>query len=174
MDNYFDFFGLEITFGIDKATLKKQYFANTKAYHPDRYINASPQEQLAVLQKSTLNNTAYKTLKDDQKRLAYILTYFGKLGEGTSPQIPQQFLMEMMDINEEVMELRMDYDRDKYNQIKEEAEKIIAALQDNAKEILDSDEPISAEDPRLDQALAYYLKSKYIRRLQENLDKIES
>ncbi len=174
MDNYFDFFGLEITFSIDKASLKKQYFVNTKAYHPDRYINASPKEQLAVLQKSTLNNTAYKTLKDDQKRLAYILTYFGKLGEGTTPEIPQSFLMEMMDINEEVMELQMDYDGAKHHQIQEEANKIISELDDEAKIILSSEDPIESGDPRLDEALAYYLKSKYIRRLQENLDKIES
>src|SRR5438128_1152505 len=105
MINFFEFYNIPESFHIDEAKLKKQFYDLSKQYHPDFYANESEERQQEILELSTINNTAYKTLADPNKRLAYILKQHDLLNEGAKPQLPGDFLMEMMDINERLMEV---------------------------------------------------------------------
>ena len=75
---------------------------------------------MEILELSTLNNEAYKTLSDFDKRMKYILEIKAVLDEEGKNQIPQDFLMEMMDINEQLMELEFDFDPNIYRKVKSE------------------------------------------------------
>ena len=68
MVNYFQLFGLETQFTIDLAKLSTLYQTLQKKVHPDRFANASSQDQLLAVKKSTLINDAYQTLKNPLKR----------------------------------------------------------------------------------------------------------
>ncbi|RYF47962.1 MAG: Fe-S protein assembly co-chaperone HscB [Cytophagaceae bacterium] len=80
--NYFELYELPITFNPDQSQVKKQFYALSKKYHPDFYINEPAEKQQEVLELSTQNNKAYNVLKDPQKRLQYILELNNLLPEG--------------------------------------------------------------------------------------------
>ncbi len=56
---YFEFYKIPLSFKVDKAALKRQFYALSKQYHPDFYTLASEEKQAEILELSTLNNKAY-------------------------------------------------------------------------------------------------------------------
>jgi molecular chaperone HscB len=102
--NYFEFYELPISFDLDTSFLKRQFYAMSKKYHPDFFINESEARQEEVLELSTLNNKAYQVLSDPDRRLAYILELFDLLKDGDKYQLDPAFLMEMMEMNEALMD----------------------------------------------------------------------
>lgn len=106
--NYFEIFGLEESAEIDKLTLDKAYFALQKQYHPD--ISPTQAEYSAIL------NNAYSILKDDYKRFGYILTQKGFDLENRSHTFTPDFLMEMLDLGEEIEKLSPN-DKEKLKQL---------------------------------------------------------
>src|ERR1700744_5327861 len=105
MINYFEFYGIPESFAPDEALLKKKFYQLSKEYHPDFYANEADEKQQEILELSTLNNKAFQALSDQYKRLEYILRTHNLLEEGAKPQLPADFLMEMMEINERLMEI---------------------------------------------------------------------
>lgn len=99
--DYYSFYGLPIHLNIDESVLKKKFFELSRLYHPDLFANATPAEQDKALQISTLNTLAYKVLSDRNSRLEHV---FDLHQIERSETLPQDFLMEMMDLNEEVEE----------------------------------------------------------------------
>ena len=89
--DYFELYGLPVTFNPDPAIIKQKFYALSKEFHPDFYINESPEKQEEVLQLSTLNNKAYQVLSDPQKRLHYILDIKGLIKEGENYVLPRLF-----------------------------------------------------------------------------------
>src|SRR5688572_20791833 len=62
--DYFAFFGLPRKLNLDTATLEREFYKLSRRLHPDVYARADEQEQEWSLQKSSLLNDAYRTLKD--------------------------------------------------------------------------------------------------------------
>ncbi len=170
MKNYFEFYEIPIEFKVDKKALKHKFYALSKKYHPDFHTDKSVEEQSMILALSTLNNEAYQVLKDFDLRMKYILQLKNMLDEGKD-KLPQSFLMEMMDINEALMELQFDPNPEKLNeaqnninQLKESFYLPISALIDNYQDDQDNEE-------ELELIKNYFLKHRYILRIQNNLDK---
>jgi molecular chaperone HscB len=108
--NYFELYELPVSFGVDASVLKKKFYELSKRYHPDFYVNESDEQQQDILVLSTQINKAYQVLSDSQKRVEYILTLHRLMADGDKYQLPQNFLMEMMDVNEALMELELNPD----------------------------------------------------------------
>jgi len=169
--NYFEFFELPISFLLDEAALKRTFYANSKKYHPDFYTLASEEEQARILELSTLNNEAYKTLGDFDKRMKYILDLKAVLEEEGKNKIPQDFLMEMMDINEQLMELEFDFDAEVHQKVKAALHEQETSLYQTIKTIIENYQDGIASEADLKTIKDYYLKKRYLLRIQENLDK---
>ena len=75
--NYFEFYNIPVSFKVDNAALKAIFYSNSKKYHPDFFTLENDEKQAEILELSTLNNEAYKTLKDFDKRMKYILDQKG-------------------------------------------------------------------------------------------------
>src|SRR5579883_1551452 len=71
--NYFEFYNIPESFDPDQAELKRTFYSLSKQYHPDFHANEDEAKQQEILELSTLNNKAYQTLSDPDKRLEYIL-----------------------------------------------------------------------------------------------------
>ena len=171
MSDYFAHFDLPISFIIDKADLKRRYLNKSRQLHPDFFTLEDESKQEEMLEKSSLNNEAYETLRDFHKRTFYILGLYDVIAKEGENKIPQSFLMEMMDINESLMELEMDYDDEKKRHIKEEIDNMASTMED---EILPTMKKFNPEDPREDvlgEIKDYYFKNRYLLRLKENLNK---
>lgn len=168
--NYFEFYDIPVTFNVDATALKRIYYANSKKYHPDFYTLATPDKQAEILELSTLNNEAYQTLSDFDKRMAYILQLKGELEEGQN-SIPQDFLMEVMDINEALMELEFDYDEAIYQKTKDAVIQLNEELMESVTPLLASYDTNTAETNDLEKIKLFFLKKRYLLRIFKNLSK---
>lgn len=170
--NYFEFYALPISFNLDSEVLRRQFLKLSKKYHPDFYTLESEEKQEEILALSTLNNEAYKLLKDPEKRIKYILELKGLLGKAIKPELPQSFLLEMMDINERVMDLQFDYDKTTHQSIQKEVEEKETILLDGIQPIFDDYKDETSTTEQLEKVKNYYLQNRYLKRLKENMEKI--
>ena len=173
MTDYFDFYGLPLSFNPNAALVKQKFYEFSKKYHPDFYINETEEKQAEVLEKSTVNNKAYQILSDPHKRLPYILELKGQLAEGEHYVLPQDFLMDMMDINETLMDLQFDPDSEKLAAVKVDVSAVEQGIQNEISALTDSFESKSeAEQAILLSAIKdLYYRSKYLVRIKESIDK---
>ena len=163
-----------MSFLLDEAELKRAFYKNSKKYHPDFYTLESEEKQMEVLELSTLNNEGYKTLLDFDKRMKYILEQKGVLGEEGKNKLPQDFLMEMMDINENLMELEFDFDKKKYTQVQKELKSLEDNLLQNVQPYLENYNDSASNQDELEEIKNYFLKKRYLLRIHENLNKFAS
>lgn len=172
--NYFELYEIPISFNPDQDIVRQKFYALSKKYHPDFYINESQETQDEVLELSTLNNRAFQVLKDDQKRLHYILELKGQLVEGENYSLPQTFLMEMMDVNEALMELKLDPDASKLTELTNQISLIENSLSSDLKTLTSSfDREHGVEQENSLKAIKdIYYRNKYLLRIKESLNKI--
>lgn len=174
MTDYFAFYGLPLSFNPDMAVVKQQFYALSKKYHPDFYINESQEKQAEVLELSTVNNKAYQVLSDPQKRLHYILEFKGILKEGENYALPQSFLMDMMEVNEALMDLQFEPDAARLAVLKAEVATIeqgIAAEIGKQTALFDTLNAVAQDDSLLVIKDLYY-RNKYLIRIRESMDKL--
>ncbi|MBV6443719.1 MAG: Fe-S protein assembly co-chaperone HscB [Haliscomenobacteraceae bacterium CHB4] len=172
--NYFEFFGLPVSFRVDEPALRRIFLENSKKFHPDFHTLANESEQARMLELSTLNNEAFKTLSDPDRRIQYVLKINGILGEeGKQTPLPQEFLMEMMDINESLMELEFDPDAGRYMQTLKSVENFENALYEDVRPVLESWTEADGPEP-LRAVRDYFLKKRYLLRIRENLSTFAS
>lgn len=169
--NYFEFFDLPVAFNIDEKLLKDKYYQNTRSYHPDHFGQEDSAKQAEMLELSTLNNTAYKTLKDYYRRVHHILDLYGLVTEGDKHSLPPDFLMEMMDINEALMEFELNPDQDMIAGLQQQVEALQTDIDMQLASIgLKFDAANDADKQTLLlRAKEIYHKRKYILRLIETL-----
>ncbi|MFM2267322.1 MAG: hypothetical protein RL757_763 [Bacteroidota bacterium] len=178
MENFFEFYDLPVSFGMDAALLKKKYLINSRKYHPDFHTLASEEQQAEILALSTRNNAAFKTLSDGDLRMAYILELYGLLGDQQQNEtMPQDFLMEMMEINEALMELEFDFDKTAFERIKNDINNLQSTIYENIKTDFDAfdNNPDEAERKKNAKKIKnFYLKSRYLLRIQKTLSTFAS
>ncbi|WP_158996114.1 Fe-S protein assembly co-chaperone HscB [Mucilaginibacter sp. L196] len=167
--NYFDFYGLPETFNLNDADVKKKFYQLSKQYHPDFYANEDEAKQQEILELSTLNNRAYQTLANPAKRLEYILRLHNLVSDGAKPQLPADFLMEMMDINERIMEV------DSATELGSITAEVLAIEGDMNEELLALTTDYvtlddTAKESRLNDIANIYFRQKYLLRIKESLD----
>jgi molecular chaperone HscB len=174
--NYFEFYGIPESFNVDENLVKRKFYELSKTYHPDFYINESEEKQQEILELSTLNNKAYQVLSNPHKRLEYILQSHGHAIEGEKYQLPQVFLMEVMDVNEALMELEFEAD----SAVIDTTERQISAIEDQLDNELkgytqtfDQLEEQEKENHLLKIKDIYY-RQKYLLRIRDSLNKFAS
>jgi len=171
--NYFEFYDLSESFTLDDAIVKKKFYQLSKQYHPDFYANEDDAKQQEILELSTLNNKAYQTLANPAKRLEYILRLHNLVSEGAKPQLPSDFLMEMMDINERLMEV------EDTNQLGHLTAEVLAVEDDIDQKLQKAMAGYAqlndtAKEERLNEIADCYYRQKYLLRIKESLNTFAS
>jgi molecular chaperone HscB len=169
--NYFEWFGLPVAFLCDEAELRRRYYQKSKALHPDFHTLADEATQRDVLAQASINNDAYRALNDADRRMYYILNLYGTMGEEGQNHVPGEFLMEMMEINESIMELEFSPDAATLEHLRETVENLADALYQEILPTLKDFDPQSIDLGQLKKIKEYYLKKRYLLRIQENLSK---
>jgi Fe-S protein assembly co-chaperone HscB len=169
--NYFEFYEIPVSFGVDEVALQKRFYALSKQYHPDFYTLESAEKQAEILRLSTLNNEAYETLRDEDRRMKYVLTLQEALGEEGTNKLPPAFLMEMMELNEGLMELEFDPKPTTIAHIQTTLEKKEQELSNKVAPLLDRFDANPTTNEGLEVVVDYYLKKRYLLRIRENLGK---
>ena len=172
--DYFELYGLPVSFTPDLGKVKEQFYSLSKKFHPDFFINESDGEQARVLDLATENNKAYQILSNPQRTLQYILQLHDLLPEGESYALPQAFLMDMMDVNEAIMELEFAPTPTGKAEVKQSVAGIEQALNDELATLTNgyADLPKDAQAARLLKIKDIYFRGKYLSRIHENIDKL--
>ena len=101
-DNYFRFYGLLPSFDLDTAELRRLFLEKSKAFHPD-YFEDDHALQGKAIEVTAYNNKAFKALNSPTERLKYLIQINSSEAEGPQ-KLPQDFLMEMLELNEQIDE----------------------------------------------------------------------
>lgn len=105
--NYFELFGIPISFHLDMDHLVTRYRELQRATHPDRFANASDRERRLAVQQAALINEAYQVLRSPMLRGRYLLTLNGVVfNDEKQTTVDPEFLMEQMQWRDTLAELR--------------------------------------------------------------------
>ena len=169
MINCYDFYGLPVKFNIDEQELKRKYHEKLKSNHPDFFVHDAEKHKEALI-NSSLNNEAYKCLSDFYRRAVHLISINSI---EFSEKLPADFLMEMMDINELLEDVKAKPAQDEIQKVSSLITQIESDLKAGLSEktkIFDHTDPVDANI--LNDVRDLLLKHKYILRLKETLANI--
>ena len=109
--NPFALLGVESRFDLDLGALEKTHRELSRALHPDKFAQANASERRAALEKAAAVNEAWRTLRDPIKRAEALFRMHGiAVGEDNEPKSTPTFLMEVLEMREELAEARQKKD----------------------------------------------------------------
>lgn len=106
--NAFAVFGFEPTMEIDRDDLESRYLAESRASHPDFHTQSDPEAQATALRRSADVNDAYRILRDPWKRAEACIEARDPGALEATKTLDGMFLMEAMELAEEVAEASPD------------------------------------------------------------------
>jgi molecular chaperone HscB len=99
----FDTLGVPPSFSLSLEDLATRQRDLSWALHPDRFVGRPASERRAALGRAIEVNEAHRTLKNPLTRAEALLGRLGlSLHEGQEPPASPEFLMEMMDLREDL------------------------------------------------------------------------
>ncbi|MCC6474127.1 MAG: Fe-S protein assembly co-chaperone HscB [Burkholderiales bacterium] len=105
--NYFKLFDLPVAFVLDPARLDEAYRSVQRQVHPDRFAGASDAERRLAMQRATLANEAYATLRQPLARALHILALRGvDANAGGGARMQPGFLARQLEWREAVAQAR--------------------------------------------------------------------
>jgi molecular chaperone HscB len=167
--DYFELYGIPVALKVDGSVVKQKYYALSRAFHPDFHSQSDAEAQEDVLQKSADVNRAYKIFQSEDNTIRYVLMMKGLMVEEEKYALQPDFLMEVMEINEQLMELEMEADEAVLDGVEREAKQLLNKIYEDVAVVIENyEEGVSAEKELL-RVKDYYYKKKYLQRI---LDKI--
>lgn len=119
--DYFVLLALPRHLTLDVKALEKQFYRLSRKLHPDHFVQASEREQQQSLEKSSLLNDAYRTLRDPIARTEYLLESEGvrleeqsrdatdlarATGNAKQQVVPADLLEDVFELNMQLEEAR--------------------------------------------------------------------
>jgi molecular chaperone HscB len=128
--NFFELFGLPVSYDVDMDQVQQQYMTLQKVVHPDKFANASDQEKRLSMQQTSWINEAQSTLKDPVSRAIYMLRLkdidFSLDNETT---MDAAFLMQQLEMRERLESVRKESDPlDRLDELTEEVKQSTAEM----------------------------------------------
>lgn len=170
--NYFELFEIPVQLKVDKAALPAKFFELSRKYHPDFFVNSSENERTESLERSALLNKAFKTFQSTDDTIKYVLQLKGLMQEEEKYELPPDFLMEMLELNEQLM----DADQPAVGSqelaagtIGSTINKLQQEIYEPVKEIVENYREGTTTEKELLQVKEYYYKKKYIDRILRQL-----
>jgi len=102
--DFFAFIGLPRKLGLDEGELEKSFYALSRQFHPDYFMSASEAERQASMERSSMLNDAYRTLRDRVARAEYLLSLEGY--KEAEKKAPADLLEEVFELNMQIEELK--------------------------------------------------------------------
>jgi molecular chaperone HscB len=157
--NYFELYGLPVGFRVDKNFLKKTYYALSRKYHPDYFEQGTSITAAENLVISSMVNEGYRLLQDEYSIIGYVLQLEGIITDDGKYDLPPDFLMEIMDLNES-------FDSGSLSEI----ETLSAGIKEPVAGLLESETIAHLTENDFIKIKDYYFKEKYLRRLRSRIN----
>ncbi len=102
----FDIFGMPPSAHVNRSKLRKRLLELQRLMHPDFHGQAGETLQGIAEHNTAELNSAFEVLSDAAQRASFLIEALGGPSESTERKMPQPFLMEVMEWNETLEELR--------------------------------------------------------------------
>jgi molecular chaperone HscB len=165
--NYFEIFSIPVQLKVDKTDLPKRFFELSRKFHPDFYANATPAEKNKALEITASLNKAFKTFQNENDTIKYVLQLKGLLEEEEKYQLPPDFLMEVLEINEKVMDAEDDPNLKLH--LQSAIDNLQSEIYEPVKNIIENYQDGTTTEKELLQVKEYYYKKKYLTRIRREL-----
>ncbi len=162
---YFELFEIPVQLKVDAAALSGKFFALSKKYHPDYFVNDTTASKAEALEKSSLLNKAWKTFQNQDETTRYVLKEKGLLEEEEKYELPPAFLMEVLEINEQLMEA----DENTLGILQPAISHLQKEIYEPVREIVEHYKEGITTEKELLQVKEYYYKKKYLDRISQQL-----
>lgn len=160
--NYFELYNIPITLSLDETLIKQKFYELSRKYHPDFYTDVTESEQAEILEKSSMVNQAYKVFQHPDETIRYVLMLKGLMEEEEKYQLSPDFLMEMLDLNDQALDVSEQADLDRLQEtianFQKEIYEPVEAIVTNYKEGVTTEEELL-------QVKEYYYRKKYLDRI---------
>jgi len=167
--NYFELYKIPISFHPDLTAVKKQFYVLSRQYHPDFFGAAEEAQKNESLELTAQVNKAFKTFQDADAIIHYILSIHKLIESEEKYQLAPDFLMEVMELNEQVMELDKQNSLVK-NSIQSSLNHLKASIYEPVKSIMANYQENTFSEKELLQVKDYYYKKKYLDRIEEEIN----
>lgn len=102
----FDVLGVQTAWDVDGKQLKRALLDLSRRVHPDYFATAPAEQRELAERASAALNEAYEILNDDVRRADWLVRSLGGPSDAEERQMPQPFLMQVLEWNEVVEEAR--------------------------------------------------------------------
>ncbi len=164
--NDFELFDIPIQLKPDAASLSKKFYALSRQYHPDYTANADPNTQADALEKSSQLNKAWKTFQNPDATIKYVLQLKGLLEEEEKYELPPDFLLEVLEINEQLLDAE---EPGMKEQVTQTIKNLQLEIYEPVKKIVENYKEGFTTEKELLQVKEYYYKKKYLDRIRRQL-----
>ena len=172
MTNYFELYNIPVSFHPDQAAVKSKYYELSRLHHPDHFAQAGGEGMADALNMASINNAAYKTLRNSDATMAYILKLDGLLEDEEKYALPPEFLMEMMDINEAISEYEIDpANEDARNMATNALNEQLELWGDATRLLIGRFDNGEKNKELLLEIKDLYFRKKYLLRIKERIDR---
>lgn len=168
--NYFELFGLPVSFDLDPADLAARYRKLQHRFHPDRFASRPDQERRLSLQLAAHINEAFQTLKEPLTRARYLLRLRGvDTDEDTDTVMDPAFLTEQMEFREGLAEARTAADRDlRFARLAHDVRERLSARSEELRRCLSQDSA-----PTRQRARALVREMQFLTKLRKEIEGLE-
>ncbi len=160
--NYYELFDMPVKAVADKTHVSKKYIALQKKFHPDFFTNENEAARENALEQSAAINKAYNIFSNKEKTLEYFLQQKGIISADEKYNLPPDFLMEMMELNEAIDE--------KDTQIEDKIMAFENELYGEIAGLLQTENTTEMDEQALLKLKAYYYKKKYLKRILDRIN----
>ncbi len=163
--NYFELYNIPVSFLPDRQQLKQKFYELSRRYHPDFYTQENESEQGQSLEISSQVNKAYKVFQNKDETIKYLLQLKGLLEEEEKYQLPPDFLIDMMELNEQLTDAKMEENPSEIAALKSTIENKEKEIYAPVWDIVENYQEGKTTIEKLLKVKEYYFKKKYLNRI---------
>lgn len=163
--NHFELFEIPVSLRPDMQRVKQKFYELSRKYHPDFYTQENDFEQAEALEKSSQVNKAFRVFQSRDETLKYVLQLKGLLEEEEKFNLPPDFLVEVMELNEQLMEAKMEDDDAAIAKLKSAIAGLEEEIYRPVKHVVENYDEEKTPTEDLLKVKEYYYKKKYLSRI---------
>lgn len=163
---YFQLFEIPVQLKVNTSELAGKFFQLSKKFHPDYFIKESVESQAQALEMSSELNKAWKTFQNADETIKYVLSLKNLIEEDEKYELPSDFLMEVLEINEALMDAD---ELPEPGELKKKINTLQADIYEPVKHIVENYNEGNTTENELLQVKEYYYKKKYLDRINRQL-----
>jgi len=164
--NFFELFGLSVSYDVNLNQIQQQYMVLQKRVHPDNFANGSGQEKRLSMQQTSWINEAQSTLKDPVLRAIYLLKLSGvDFSLENETTMDAAFLMQQLEMRERLENIKSENDPlDRLDEIAKDVKSSTTTMMESFAR--------SFENEQYDEAREWIRKLQFMQKAKNEINQL--